>query len=674
MKKQKSIKIWFVIISILFFFLEINAQENKMIFEENFENNVLSEWEVINEVDGEADWFLDEGYLVQTSNIGEGQQRGTNIIKKNVLLDNFTLRSYIYSTDDDYIGIVFRYTDSDNYYKFVLSSQRSIIYLQRRINGTTKIIDKYTDSEWPFVGFEVTIMAYNDSLKVYLNDKLYLEATDNNLTSGSFGFSSCYNNGNFFDWVKIYETFKIPEVNNDISINRGPYIQNLSDSSVAILWGTNKNSLSLLEIGLDSSNYQIIDENLSTNNHKIEVSNLLDETKYYYRVKSGRIYSQWHSFTSFSKNPDSFSFLVYGDSQNNFVRHREIISHFDEHSFDFIAHLGDIVQRGARNDWNVELFDPLEKYMAEKPIFVSIGNHQLDSENFYKYFQMPNSEHENYFTFSHGNSFFVFFDNRSAAFPEADYYPSIKINSPQYIWLEEQLSSQEATEADWIFVFSHVPTYHNRSLSKYLDCEEYLAPLFEKYGVDFNFSGHLHGYERGFVNNVNYVTAAGGGGIGPVKDDGFTDPINPLTNYPFREIYNFCKVEVNSSELIFSAYDISGKKIDSKTIITTSVEMDRNNSSNSYTYNLSNAYPNPFNPTTVINFSLAEPGNVTLSVYDTLGQEVAQLVNKYQEAGNFNITFNASNLSSGVYFISIKAIGSSSKNSFTQVKKALLLK
>lgn len=79
-------------------------------------------------------------------------------------------------------------------------------------------------------------------------------------------------------------------------------------------------------------------------------------------------------------------------------------------------------------------------------------------------------------------------------------------------------------------------------------------------------------------------------------------------------------------------------------------------------------YPNPFNPSTTIRFSLPEDNFVALKVYNLLGQEVATLVNENKIAGNYNINFNASNLSSGVYLYKLDA------GKFSAVKKITLLK
>ncbi len=85
-------------------------------------------------------------------------------------------------------------------------------------------------------------------------------------------------------------------------------------------------------------------------------------------------------------------------------------------------------------------------------------------------------------------------------------------------------------------------------------------------------------------------------------------------------------------------------------------------------YTLEQNYPNPFNPSTTISFSLPNSGNVSLKVYNLVGQEVTTLMNGYRNAGQYNVTFNASNLSSGVYFYRLEA------GSTNVVKKMMLLK
>jgi len=77
--------------------------------------------------------------------------------------------------------------------------------------------------------------------------------------------------------------------------------------------------------------------------------------------------------------------------------------------------------------------------------------------------------------------------------------------------------------------------------------------------------------------------------------------------------------------------------------------------SNSVSFNLSQNYPNPFNPATLISYQLPASGFVTLKVYDVLGNEVSNLVNAQQEAGNYQVTFEGINLASGIYLCRLQA-------------------
>ncbi|OQY73926.1 MAG: hypothetical protein B6D44_05925 [Ignavibacteriales bacterium UTCHB2] len=85
-------------------------------------------------------------------------------------------------------------------------------------------------------------------------------------------------------------------------------------------------------------------------------------------------------------------------------------------------------------------------------------------------------------------------------------------------------------------------------------------------------------------------------------------------------------------------------------------------------YSLSQNYPNPFNPATTIMFSLPVSAQVTLKVYDVLGREAASLIDSYKEAGSHSIKFDASNLTSGIYFYQLKA------GEYIETKKLILQK
>jgi hypothetical protein len=98
------------------------------------------------------------------------------------------------------------------------------------------------------------------------------------------------------------------------------------------------------------------------------------------------------------------------------------------------------------------------------------------------------------------------------------------------------------------------------------------------------------------------------------------------------------------------------------------VDVHNNRSDFPSEYSLNQNYPNPFNPVTTISYQLPQAGEVELNIYNIMGQKVAELVSAYQEAGYYNIKWNAQNIASGIYFYRFRSAD------FIQVKRMLLLK
>jgi len=135
----------------------------------------------------------------------------------------------------------------------------------------------------------------------------------------------------------------------------------------------------------------------------------------------------------------------------------------------------------------------------------------------------------------------------------------------------------------------------------------------------------------------------------------------------------------NENKFIEEEYDSYAKRITDWFGITTNIKDEKDLKITEY--KLFNNYPNPFNPTTIIKYSISVRDTnfasltnkfVTLKIYDVLGRVVSTLVNKEQQAGSYEVEFDASSvnrrISSGVYFYSISA------GEFTDVKKMLLPK
>ncbi len=536
-----------------------DSLNNNIIFQEKFDQNKVEDWIIVDETDNiKSNWYLEKGYLIQDTDVeSRGNLLGSMALYNKNSFNNYVLRANVVCTDDDYIGVIFKYDDEKNYHRFILSSQDQTIRYDKKVNGVTILISEIRNQEWHNCKFSVTLFVNSDSIHVYLDDSKTFSAINDDTASGKFGFVSIANLGSFFDDVTIYSQYQIRPQKEIFAIERGPYLQNLLGDSVTIMWRTSKRSNSIVEYYSDESNVVKVSNNDSTVLHEIKLKKLTPSIKYFYKVKSGNISSGWHSFATPGIDTNKFNFILYGDNQLNFLRHTEITERFKNYNFDFIINCGDVVQRGPRNDWDTEFFTPLKEIIGSKPIYCAIGNHDLNSLNYRLNFSTPATDHESFYSFKYSNCFFVFLDNPLAAYPEKTYFTDFKPGSVQYNWLEKQLSSKEAQEADWLFVISHVPVYVLDRQDIYPDCEKYLVPLFEKYNVDFSFSGHIHGYNRGKVNGVNYVVSAGGGGA--LNKTG-TSRIK--SNKKFKSTYNYSYITVQNKTIQIQTFNIKAELID----------------------------------------------------------------------------------------------------------------
>jgi len=534
-----------------------DVSSNKIIWEENFESSGLESWQIIDDVENESsNWFVENGYLIQDRNIGDREfLLGTHIIYNDMEFSNCVIRTRIISGDDDYIGFLFNYKDKKNYYRFILSSQAAVIKFEKSVDGKFILIEEITAREWEKNDFILTVENKGSKFNIYLDDKLVFSAKDDSFDSGKIGFMCASNVCNFYDWVRVYEEYKVSPIPLKEKISFGPYMQNVLGDSAAIMWGTSLPINANLEYRKKNKSSSFIKVDSLKKLHTIKLTGLVPNTEYNYRIHLDSSTTKWYSFKSAAEKNSSFNFILYGDNQMNFLRHNEIVKNFDNHEFNFIVSCGDVVQRGERNNWNLEFFDPLKEILPYKPIYVSIGNHQLDSRNFYKYFDFPNSEHENYYSFKYGNSYFIFIDNRRSAYPDKEYYPSIEKGSKQYEWIENEFI--KAQRSSWIFVVSHVPCFLDESHDLFPLNRINLVPLFKKYNVDVCFSGHVHGYFRNESDGIYYITSGGGGGnLFLKKGDKSKLPDN------FRRIHNYCSIEIQKNVFDCSVFDINGNRID----------------------------------------------------------------------------------------------------------------
>jgi hypothetical protein len=160
-------------------------------------------------------------------------------------------------------------------------------------------------------------------------------------------------------------------------------------------------------------------------------------------------------------------------------------------------------------------------------------------------------------------------------------------------------------------------------------------------------------------SNLVYLTAStGSSGIAKRSTDGgltwspmTTSGLNGITHMEYYK-------ETIGNGSVVHLYAVSGdgsviRYRDSSLM----VGIDPNNQTIPTEYKLEQNYPNPFNPSTTINYAIPFNSNVVVKVYNISGQEVATLANGWHTAGNYTETFNASNLSSGIYFYTLSVEG-----------------
>ena len=85
-------------------------------------------------------------------------------------------------------------------------------------------------------------------------------------------------------------------------------------------------------------------------------------------------------------------------------------------------------------------------------------------------------------------------------------------------------------------------------------------------------------------------------------------------------------------------------------------------------FNIKDAYPNPFNPTTTMELTMSVAGDIRVEVYNLMGQSVTTLTSGYRDAGTYNLIWDASDAASGMYFVKAQAEG------FTKIQKLMLIK
>ncbi|RYG32547.1 hypothetical protein EON81_20390 [bacterium] len=346
-----------------------------------------------------------------------------------------------------------------------------------------------------------------------------------------------------------------------------PYFQYPTAHEATVMWETSTNAPTRIRFGESPSTAkEVLGE--PSRIHRIALKGLKPSTTYFVQADSSqgdsKLKSEWASFRTGALPGTPVKFAIVGDTQD----HPEINHRIAEGMFaarpDFAVIVGDLVGLGWKKEQYVnDFFGSMRPLLSHVPLLPVLGNHDRNARNYYDLFSMPEPK------------FCYRYQSGDVEIWSVDTDHDVEPGSPQYRWLEETLSR---SKAKWKIVAHHYPPYSS-DIDDYGDATagpieggdlqaRKFSALYDKYGVDLCFSGHIHSYERTYPmrggkvvsqgkGTVYVVVGGGGGGLeqaAPTRAD-FTHTV--------RSGHHFGVVWADPHRLEFRAYDLESRLFDS---------------------------------------------------------------------------------------------------------------
>ena len=361
-----------------------------------------------------------------------------------------------------------------------------------------------------------------------------------------------------------------------------PYLQFATRDSIRVMCEVSRPSKVSVRYG-ETSNFTntVVASSDDRLLHTATLTGLAAEMGYYYQViveEDGReetIRGEVNSFQTASLPNTPFAFAVMGDTQGNPTVNGTLAQYAWALRPNFLVIPGDLVDDGpVKNQWINDFFASMNPLMCRVPFYPVLGNHERNSDYYYRYMDLPPPEY--YYSFQYGNAMFFMIDSNKKVDEESE----------QYLWLEKQLQELEArekagtSEVVWKFVCYHHPSYSSdeddygnlwKGKSTWGDLRiRPLTKLYDRYAVDVVWNGHIHSYERTWPmvggkvtedkGTVYMVTGGGGGGLEQAG------PIRPPFQNNVRRGHHFVFVAVNGNTLELKSFDLDGRLFDTTTI------------------------------------------------------------------------------------------------------------
>lgn len=289
----------------------------------------------------------------------------------------------------------------------------------------------------------------------------------------------------------------------------GPYLQNLTPTSIVICWRTATKSNSKVVLG--GATYQ---NSTPMHYHQMKITGLTPNTTYAYSCSStangATVFSGAGSFRTGVTGATPYTFVAVGENHDE-----NVVSSFQEEILGvqplFLVDASDQVDEGTDlKEWD-RFFTIGKEFFAKVPMFSAMGNHtyapKMHTRTYRSLMNLPGNEE--WYTFRQGNAQFLVLNSTW-------YYNPVKLSTSQVSWLVSTL--QEATDGvddpKWIVAMFHIPPYSSgpwyREYAERVWVRNHLLSKLEQYGVNLVIGAHDKFNEHSKKGNVHFIQIATG--------------------------------------------------------------------------------------------------------------------------------------------------------------------
>jgi hypothetical protein len=176
---------------------------------DNFNDGDYTGWTILDDAGtnyAPSGWVVSNGKLIQTSNIGVSDNSiGTSALYTKGSWTDYTVTVDLTSRDDDSIGVIFRYNDTDNYYRFFWDAQEQVRRVETRVNGDFATLAEDAVPYVPGRNYEIRIIVQGARLQIAIDGQNIFSVTDSTFSGGTIALYSRWNKGSVFDNILVQD-------------------------------------------------------------------------------------------------------------------------------------------------------------------------------------------------------------------------------------------------------------------------------------------------------------------------------------------------------------------------------------------------------------------------------------------------------------------------------------